>query len=255
MFKSKTIRDNRLKDIESRLQNVSDSKTDDKSYEYRMGSLLIPPDPNGFMEPEDKLEDYNFPIPFKTSFPIDETQELMSHIVDIKHLIETQYTFKGTSFYGTYLKTDNLYKKYSRLFLGKKDPNKKIHRERVRIFTILTDVLYPYYVRKYGSTAATQEDFIMATMYYYFSVAHSNKRPKNTDDMYRVMNNLYGNSRWNSSVPLNRQQTDATKELVNIGLFLVSCEPHLSDILMPARGGKPKTKKNKQRRTRRTRRT
>jgi hypothetical protein len=154
----------------------------------------------------------------------------------IKYLIDTGY-YNNKSF----LETANLYSKYyPRFFIDKKIKLfPEIHQHRIRIFAILGEVLYPYYVSKYGEVL--KETFIMAIFYHYFSVRHSND--------VDASNDIY---------------TDKSKQkdLLNILLFLASeMEPALSNVVMKVSGGKPKTKKNKLRKTRkilrrrRTRRT
>lgn len=262
------IQKQRQQMIDVRSKNVEDSREFDKP----LKSLLVPDDFEIY-EDNNTYVDHHF----ERTFPIDESQELMSHIANIKHLIETQYTFKGTGFYEIYIQTSKLYKHYCSLFLAKKVPNKKINNERIRILTILTGVLYPYYIEKtrrelldqpkkleVEALSATHEEFIMCILYYYFSLAHTqtkyNKKqpnlihaPEGTYELYRMIkNNVPHKDRYK----LNEfYVSDIIRiRLANIELFLLQLEPALSDILMPTAGGKPKTKKNKQRRTRRTRR-
>jgi hypothetical protein len=254
--------------IDFRSKNVEDSREFDKP----LKSLLVPDDFKVYEDTNTYVDHH-----FERTFPTDESQELISHIANIKHLIETQYTFKGTRFYEIYVQTSKLYKHYCSLFLAKKVPNKKINNERIRILTILTGVLYPYYIEKtrtelldqpkkleVEALSATQEEFIMCIIYYYFSLAHIqtkyNRRqpdlihaPEGTTEIYKMIkNNIPREDRYKMSmffVP-----DTIRKRLSNIELFLLQLEPALSDILMPTAGGKPKTKKNKPRRTRRTRR-
>jgi len=151
---------------------------------------------------------------------------------NIQMLIEdTRYTSNNL------VKTYNLYKKYCKHFVIEEKQIEKhgvIERDktRVRIFAILSDELYPYYVKKYGSI--TKEMFVMAILYYYFSVRHSND--------VGVSGYIYG------------RKTEDTKKFNNILIFLSTFEPKLSNLLLTIHGGKPKTKKNKQRR-RKTRKT
>ena len=240
--KSKTIRDERKKIIAARSQSAIERKAFDDS----LGRIALPnPD---IMVYEDN-NDYK-DVHFERTFPTDESQELMTHIANIKHLIETQYTFRGTPFYDIYVQTGKLYKHYCSLFSDTKI-NKKIDRERVRILTILTGVLYPYYIQKNGP--ASQEEFIMCILYYYFSIAHHSKESSDEG-----INDVYGLIKNNVPFAKKRHRdvyyitSDISKRLTNIELFLLTLEPELSDILMPTRGGKPKTRKNNQQKRRRT---
>jgi hypothetical protein len=182
--------------IDLRSKNVEDSREFDKP----LKSLLVPDDFKVYEDTNTYVDHH-----FERTFPTDESQELISHIANIKHLIETQYTFKGTRFYEIYVQTSKLYKHYCSLFLAKKVPNKKINNERIRILTILTGVLYPYYIEKtrtelldqpkklelealsatqeelealsetqdeVEALSETQEEFIICILYYYFSLAH-----------------------------------------------------------------------------------
>jgi hypothetical protein len=254
MSRPKTYRE---KMIDERFKNAEDGNTFDMSLGHK--SLVVPDDFKVFDEDDTYIDHH-----FDNTFPIDESEELMSYIREIKHLIETQYTFKGTSFYEIYNQTDKLYKHYCSLFLDIKIPNKKIHRERIRIFTILTGVLYPYYIQKNGpATPASQEEFIMCVLFYYFTISHrsnnaakisnrsNNPAARGIIEVYRMIKyNIPVEDRYKLFKYLITRPIKA--KLKNAMLFLSTTEPALSDILMPTRGGKPKTKKNKQSKRRRT---
>ena len=247
--KSKTIRDEREKNIHVRSQRAHEGKETDDSF----GRIALPNPDIMVYEDNNDYKDYK-DVHFERTFPIDESQELMTHIANIKHLIETQYTFRGTPFYDIYVETGKLYKHYFKYFLDTSVLNTKKYRdERVRILTILTGVLYPYYLRKEReATSATQEEFIMCILYYYFSIAHHSKEsPDGINDVYGLIKN---------NVPFAKKRhrdvyyitSVIETRLTRVVLFLLTLEPELSDILMPTRGGKPKTRKNNQQKRRRT---
>jgi hypothetical protein len=177
------------------------------------------------------LDDYQKSTVYKDnakSFRADKNQNAIFE--NIQMLIEdTQYNSNN------FVKTYKSYQKYCHHFVEEKqqqlDPK---HHIRVRIFAILADKLYPYYVEKYGHVV-TNEMFIMAIFYYYFSVRHSND--------VDVSGYIYG------------IKTENTKKFNNILFFLSTLEPKLSNLLIPIHGGKPKTKKNKLRKSQKTRRT